>query len=66
MPPVTEIALLYVKPDATIEDSSSPSGQQLRKVFDFVAGQKGFQRQYYGRQLEDPNLLVYTLGLQSS
>jgi len=61
MPGATEIALIYLKPDATVEDASSPAGQQMRKCMDFVATQKGFQRQYYGRQLEDPRLLVYTL-----
>ncbi len=61
MPAATEIALIFLKADATIEDASSPAGQHLRKCMDFVAGQKGFQRQYYGRQLEDPRLLVWTL-----
>jgi len=61
MPGATEIALLFLKPDATIEDASSPAGQQLRKVLDFVAAQKGFQQLYYGRQLEDPRLLILTI-----
>jgi hypothetical protein len=30
-----------------------------------IAAQDGFQRTYYGRQLEDPNLLLLVIGVYS-
>jgi len=61
MPPATETAVLYLKPDLNIDDSASPDAKQLRKCLDIVASQKGFQRQYYGRQVEDPSLFIWSI-----
>jgi hypothetical protein len=65
MPAATELAVIYLKPDANFEDASSPAAKQLRKCLDIVAAQKGYQRQYYGRQLEDPSLFIWSIGPQS-
>jgi hypothetical protein len=64
MPAATETAIIYLKPDTNFEDASSPAAKQLRKCLDIVAAQKGCQRQYYGRQLEDPSLFVWSIGQQ--
>lgn len=64
MPAATETAVLYLKPDTNFEDASSLAAKQLRKCLDIVAAQKGFQRQYYGRQLEDPSLFISSIGPQ--
>ena len=61
MAPATEIAVIFLKPDATIEDASSPAGQQFAKCRDVLKVQKGYQRQYWGRQMEDPKLLIWTI-----
>ena len=61
----TENAIFHLKPDVNFEDASSPAAKQLRKCLDMVAAQKGCQRQYYGRQLEDPSLFVWSIGSQS-
>jgi hypothetical protein len=65
MPQATETAVIYLKPDSNFEDTSSPAAAQLRKCLDIVAVQKGCQRQYYGRQLEDPSLFIWSIGPQS-
>ena len=65
MPAATEIARIYIKPNVTIEDASSPDGQQFQKSLAIVAAQKGFQRQYWGRSMEEPNVLVWSTGLPS-
>jgi hypothetical protein len=65
MPQATETAIIYLKPDSNFEDASSPAAAQLRKCLDIVAAQKGCQRQYYGRQLEDPSLFIWSIGPQS-
>ena len=62
MPPVTEIETLKVKADATPEDASSPAGQVMKQMIDLLAAQKGFQRAYWGRQIEDPSLLILAIG----
>jgi hypothetical protein len=65
MPQATETAIIYLKPDSNFEDASSPAAAQLRKCLDIVAALKGYQRQYYGRQLEDPSLFIWSIGPQS-
>jgi hypothetical protein len=62
MPAATETAVLYLKPDANFEDASSSAAKQLRKCLDIVAAQKGCQRQYYGRQLEDQSIFIWSIG----
>jgi hypothetical protein len=65
MPAATELAAIYLKPNVTIEDESSPDGQHFKKSLAIVAAQKGFQRQYWGRKMEEPNVLVWSIGLPS-
>jgi hypothetical protein len=64
MPAATETAIMYLKPDTNFEDASTPAAKQLRKCLDIVAAQKGCQQQYYGRQLEDPSLFIWSIGQQ--
>ena len=60
--PVTEIAILTLKPDTTIEDASTPAGQIFSQMLKTIRSQTGFQRQYWGRQLENANHLVLSVG----
>ena len=53
MPIVTEIATIPLKADATFEDSASPAGKVWASVIDTIAEQNGYQRLYYGREVED-------------
>lgn len=60
--PTTEVAILTLKPDAPIEDVSTPAGQIFNQMLNTIKSQSGFQRQYWGRQLENPNHLVLSIG----
>jgi len=51
--PVTEVALLCLKPGINIQDESSPAYQSSREAFSIISSQKGFQRIYYGHHFED-------------
>ena len=57
MAPVTEIATLPLATGIKIEDPTSPAGQSWATVLDTLQKQEGYQRSYYGRQLEDPQLV---------
>ena len=57
MSTVTEIATIPLKADATFEDSASAAGKVWASVVDTIAEQHGYQRLYYGREVEnDKNL----------
>ena len=55
--PATEVATIPIKAGATIEDPHSSAGKIWVATLDTVSQQKGYQRAYYGRELEDPSLL---------
>lgn len=57
MAPVTEIATLPLATGMEIEDPTSPAGQSWANVLDTLQKQEGYQRSFYGRQLEDPQLV---------
>ncbi|KAF7506258.1 hypothetical protein GJ744_012066 [Endocarpon pusillum] len=63
--PTTEIAVLTLKPDTPIEDISTPAGQIFNQMLNSIQSQSGFQRQYWGRQLENPNHLVFSIDWDS-
>ena len=57
MPPVTEIATLPMAVGFNIEDPDSEAARIWTGVLDTLQQQPGFQRLYYGRELEDPQLV---------
>ncbi|KAL9637211.1 MAG: hypothetical protein Q9164_002338 [Protoblastenia rupestris] len=57
MPPVTELATLPLQTGAEIENPNSPAGKVWTATLDTVSQQPGYQRAYYGRELENPSLL---------
>ncbi|KAL6714538.1 hypothetical protein ACLMJK_007963 [Lecanora helva] len=57
MAPATEIATLPLASGADIEDSNSPAGKVWQSTLDTVSDQPGFQRAYYGRQIENSSVL---------
>jgi len=61
MAPAVEIVNIPLIADADIENASSAAGKQFRELLDIVAAQKGCQRQYWGRKLEDQSVLVWTV-----
>jgi len=53
----TEIALLPLHKGKSPEDANSPSGQALKDCLDTLTEQEGFQRAYWGTELENLDLL---------
>lgn len=60
--PATEIALLPFSPGANVEDPCSQAAKSWRSIIGTVAAQEGFQRLYWGRQIESPNLVDFFVG----
>jgi hypothetical protein len=65
MSPVTEIATLFLKAGVNLEDQSSPASQVAQEAFSTISSQPGFQRIYYGPELEDASLLQLFIGTPS-
>lgn len=59
---VTEVAIFPLSSGANIEDPSSPFGAIWQASLNTIAGQKGFQRFYWGRQVENPNIIDFFVG----
>jgi hypothetical protein len=58
--PVSEIAYLTLKPGLDIE-GSTPEAKIWQESVSVVAAQDGYQGSYYGRQLEDSNVLMFII-----
>jgi len=54
-------AYITLKPGVDIE-SSTQEAKTWQETLATVAAQDGYQRAYYGRQLEDPSILMYFIG----
>ena len=62
MAPATEIATLPLIAGATIEDSDSSAGKVWQSTLDTVSAQDGFQRAYYGREVENQSVVQLLIG----
>ncbi|KAJ9651890.1 hypothetical protein H2198_008854 [Neophaeococcomyces mojaviensis] len=51
----TEIAAFNLKDGKRPDDANSAAGQVLRDTLDTLTQQKGFQRAYWGREVENPD-----------
>lgn len=60
--PATEVAAIPLKAGAVIEHIESPAGKAWRSTIDTVSAQEGFQRCYYGREVEHPGMLHFFVG----
>ncbi|KAI9803899.1 MAG: hypothetical protein M1825_001779 [Sarcosagium campestre] len=63
--PATEIVTLPIPQSSTIEDPSSEAGKKWAGVLATVNAQPGFQRCFYGRQVENPDVLNFLLDWDS-
>lgn len=61
-PVVTEIGLLSLKPDTSIDVPHSAAGKTWKSVVDALLAQEGAKRLHWGRQVENPNLVEWLLG----
>ena len=62
MAPATEIATLPLITGATIEDPDSSAGKVWQSTLDTVSAQDGFQRAYYGREVENQSVVQLLIG----
>lgn len=62
MAPATELATIPLASGAAIEDSNSPAGKVWQSTLDTVSQQDGYQRIYYGREVENPSVLQLFIG----
>ena len=62
----TEVAFIPLKADSTIEDSSSSAGKVWAELGPLLGSQPGNSKIYYGRQVENNNILVLFTGKQLS
>ncbi len=63
--PVTEIAYITLKSGVELEGSGD-AAQALKDSLKTISQQEGYQRQHYGRTLEDPSLLMLLIGMSST
>ncbi|PKY03534.1 hypothetical protein P168DRAFT_327593 [Aspergillus campestris IBT 28561] len=52
----TQMIILPIKATATIEDVSTPDGQLWTQILDTLEAWPGFQRLYWGRHVEEPDV----------
>ncbi|KAK4693665.1 hypothetical protein P7C71_g3776, partial [Lecanoromycetidae sp. Uapishka_2] len=57
--PATEIATIPLSAGANIEDPSSAAGKVWQATLDTVSQQDGYQRAYYGREVENQSVLQF-------
>ena len=62
MIPATELATIPLTSGATIEDADSPAGKVWRATLDTISQQDGFQKVYWGREVENPSILELFVG----
>lgn len=56
----TEIAIFPLKDGKYPDDANSAPGQVFKDTMDVVSSQPGFQRAYWGREVENPaNLRLF-------
>lgn len=60
--PVTEIVTIPLPAGAEIEDPNSATGKVISDTLSTLTQQQGYQRAYYGRQIENPSILQIYVG----
>lgn len=58
----TQIIYLNIAPKELLDDKTTPSGKLWAKSLDFIEGNIGFQRLYWGRRLEEPEKVQLHIG----
>jgi len=62
--PATEVAYISLKPDLDLGGSTTEA-KTWQEALSTIAAQKGYQRLYWGRQLEDPDVLLLVIDWDS-
>lgn len=61
--PATQVASLPLIPGLDIEDPNTAAGKVWSDTLALLRDQEGYQRSYYGRYVESPNLLQFLVGM---
>ncbi|KAI9722677.1 MAG: hypothetical protein M1812_001608 [Candelaria pacifica] len=65
MAPTSEFAVFSLVTNASIEDPTSDAGTVWNSTLDTVMAQDGYQRAYWGRQVESPDTLELVVDWES-
>lgn len=60
--PATEVIILRLKADATIEDGESTPSKTWKSTIATILAQEGAQSHHWGRQVEHPDLIEILVG----
>jgi hypothetical protein len=67
--PVTETVILQLKSGVNLQDAASNSGSSSVDAFvestNIIKAQTGALQQFWGHQVEDPNIFVWCIGSNS-
>ncbi|KAI9868722.1 MAG: hypothetical protein M1813_004573 [Trichoglossum hirsutum] len=55
--PVTQLTVLSLHPNTTVEDPSSEAGKIWTSTLETIAAQPGYKQTYWGRQVEDDSII---------
>jgi len=62
--PATEVAYISLKPGLDLEGATSQA-ETWQEALSTIGAQKGYQRLYWGRQIEDPDVLLLVIDWDS-
>jgi hypothetical protein len=60
--PVTQLTVLSLHPNTTVEDPSSEAGKIWTSTLETIAAQPGYKQTYWGRQVEDDSIIHLHIG----
>ena len=59
--PIIEFVVTKFKPDATVEQEGTQAHKTWQEILVLLRGVVGIKKNYWGRQLEDPSLVLHVL-----
>lgn len=60
--PVTEIDILPISVDFNLDDATSTEGKTWNEILNIIKNARGYQRLYWGRQVETPGNVQLHIG----
>ena len=61
--PVTEIDILPISVDFTLDSANSNGGKAWNEILETIKGSRGYQSLYWGRQVETPENVQLHIGI---
>ena len=66
MAEATQMIILPIPISSNLDDATSKDGKAWQEVLNFIKKQPGFQRVYWGRQVETPEKVQLHIGISFS